>query len=112
MSEIIFNSPKKSDLINDSVPTSINFESQIENLQTTLASLNQQVIFLQETIQERDQEIAELEMRLVQSSQELPQPQLQPQQDTDEALTITGLLINLYKLVFRPGKDSPVLNRS
>ncbi len=91
MSEIIFNS---------SVPP-VNLESQIDNLQTTLASLNQQVIILQEMLQEKDQEIAELEMRLIQRSQET-----QTQLRLDNTLTITGILINLYKFIFQPGKDN------
>ncbi len=79
----------------------VSLESQIENLQTTLASLNQQVIILQEALQEKDQEIAELEMKLVQGSQTTSQQQMYK----DDTLTIAGLLINLYKFLFQPGKD-------
>lgn len=80
MSEIIFN------------PSSAgNLPSQIENLQTTLASLNQRVIILQEALQERDQEISELKMK-------------QATKNSDTTLTIIGALVNLYKFVFPPGK--------
>lgn len=85
MSEIIFNATQPS----------TNFESQIDNLQTTLASLNQQVIFLQEKLQEKDQDIAELEMRLSST----------PEQPEDETLTIVGAVIKLYQYIFPPGKD-------
>lgn len=93
MPEIIFN---------PSIP-SVDLESQIENLQTTLASLNQQVIILQETLQEKDQEIAELEMKLFQCSPAIPEQEFH----TDNTLTLAGALIKLYKFVFQPGKDSP-----
>lgn len=74
MSEIRFNTPQ-------SAPP--DFQSQIDNFQTTLASLNQQVISLQETLQQRDQEIARLKESTFQ----------------DETLTIVGLFINLYKFL-------------
>ncbi len=83
MSEIIFNPPK-------SVPS---LESQIDSLQTTLASLNQQVIFLQETIQEKDQQIAELKNRPTENI-EIEKLRI------DNTLTIVGALINLYKFAF------------
>lgn len=99
MSEIIFNSS----------PSFNSAKSQIENFQTTLASLNQQVIILQEALQEKEQEIVELEMRLIQSSQadqqateELPS-QIEPRRD--ETLTVVGLFINLYKFIVMPGED-------
>lgn len=85
MSEIVFNSPSPN-------PSPLN--SQVENFQTTLASLNQQVIILQEALQERDQEIANLKTKLVS----------EVKSDVDETLTIVGILINLYKLIFLPGK--------
>ncbi|MBI2314680.1 hypothetical protein HYU93_01305 [Candidatus Daviesbacteria bacterium] len=83
MSEIIFNPPK-------SAPS---LESQIDSLQTTLASLNQQVIILQETIQEKDQQIAELKNR-PSGNIEAKEPKV------DNTLTIVVALINLYKFVF------------
>lgn len=82
MSQIVFNTPI-------SEPS---LQSQIENFQTTLASLNQQVIILQETLQEREKEIAELK-----GSQNT---------SVDETLTIVGGLINLYKFIFLPKENS------
>lgn len=105
MAEIIFNTTQPS----------TNFESQIDNLQTTLASLNQQVIFLQEKLQEKDQDIAELEMRLSQcnDSEVIPSVQEQATQNLpkiDSTLTIVGVVIRLYQYIFPPGKDDSVLN--
>ncbi|MBI4036004.1 hypothetical protein HY383_03565 [Candidatus Daviesbacteria bacterium] len=87
MSEIIFNTPQ-------STTSNAFFQDQIENFQTTLASLNQQVISLQEAILEKDKEITDLQMRLTQSTQEDLNEHKQ-----DETLTIVGALINLYKLL-------------
>lgn len=95
MSEIIFNSPSSLNSV----------ESQIENFQTTLASLNQQVIILQEALQEKEQEIVELEMRLIQSSQADQQATEELPSQMDNTLTVVGLLINLYKFIVMPGKD-------
>lgn len=95
MSEIVFNSPSPN-------PSPLN--SQVENFQTTLASLNQQVIILQEALQERDQEIANLKETLAKYSQ------IQPENEhVDETLTIVGILINLYKFIFLPGKDNSAM---
>lgn len=80
MSEIVFNSPTSEPSLKD----------QVENFQTTLASLNQQVYILQEVIQEKDQEIARLK-----ESKNTSQ---------DETLTIVGALIKLYQYIFPPGK--------
>ncbi len=73
MSQIYFNSP-----VND----------QIENFQTTLASLNQKVISLQETLQEKDSEINTLKENT----------------KTDQTLTIVGALIKLYQYIFLSGR--------
>lgn len=80
MSEIVFNSPTSEPSLKD----------QVENFQTTLASLNQQVYILQEVIQEKDQEIARLKENKNTSQ--------------DETLTIVGALIKLYQYIFPPGK--------
>lgn len=96
MSEIVFNAPQPpSDL-----------QSQVENLQTTLASLNQQVIILQEALQERDERIKDLETRLSECllASETLSGQTAKEQRVDNTLTIVGLLINLYKFLFPPGK--------
>jgi len=90
MSEIVFNAPI----------TSGDLQTQVESMQTTLASLNQQVIILQEALQEKDQKIKDLEMRLLECkpAEEKAKPH------TDNTLTIVGVLINLYKFLFPPGK--------
>ncbi len=95
MSEIVFNAPS---LIQSEPIITNDLHSQVENLQTTLASLNQQVIILQEALQERDQEIADLKERFIQSQLQ------QTEEQRDNTLTIVGVLINLYKLAFPPGK--------
>lgn len=68
-------------------------KSQIDSLQTSLASLNQQVFFLQEALVERDRLINQLRS----------QPTSGNPQDT--TLTIVDALINLYRFVFPPGKE-------
>lgn len=98
MSEIVFNAPIP---IESGPATTSNLQSQIENLQTTLASLNQQVIILQEALAERDQKIKDLEMRLLSSAS---QTWSGSTRSTDNTLTIVGVLINLYKFIFPPGK--------
>lgn len=90
MSEIVFNPPTSGS----------SQQSQVENLQTTLASLNQQVIILQEALAERDQKIKDLEMRLLSSTS---QTWSGSTRSTDDTLTIVGALIKLYKF-FLPGK--------
>ncbi|MBI2330377.1 hypothetical protein HYU94_03225 [Candidatus Daviesbacteria bacterium] len=82
MSEIVFNSPKP----------------EVENFQTTLATLNQQVIILREALQERDQEIAKLKENTSQVSPGSWEVK------KDETLTIVGAFIKLYQYVFLPGK--------
>lgn len=67
-------------------------KSQVDSLQTSLASLNQQVIFLQETLLERDRQISSA-------------PTLSPKQKGN-TLTIVDALINLYKFIFPPRKES------
>ena len=103
MAEIFFNPPK---------PSSSSVESQLENFQTTLASVNQHVIILQETLQERDQQIADLKIRLseyTETSQTTSgSTEAEKPPRVDETLTILGLLIKLYRLVLPPGKDSAV----
>ena len=76
--------------VSTSYEVSPNLESQVDSLQTSLASVNQQAIFLQETLQEREQEIARLKQGF----------------GIDTTLTLTQALINLYKFIFPPGKDS------
>lgn len=97
MSEIVFNPPKPEGTTSD-------LQSQIKNLQTTLASLNQQVIILQEALQERDQEIAKLQSKLLECNQEkqaLSVPAgVGSVKRVDDTASILGLLINLYQFAF------------
>lgn len=82
-------------------------QSQVDSLQTTLASVNQQVIFLQESLQERDQLIKDLK-------EKIPEPISQPalpensQPKPDTTLTLVGALINLYKFIFPVRKETPI----
>lgn len=93
MSEIVFNSPT-------STPS---LQSQVESLQTTLASLNQQIIILQEALQERDKKIAQMETQLTEYNQTIPADFGTPKR-VDNTLTLIGLLVNLYNYAFPPRK--------
>lgn len=76
-------------------------QSQVDSLQTTLASVNQQVIFLQESLQEKDAQIKDLK-------EKIPYPQPTPpdnQPHPDTTLTLVGALINLYKFMFPARKE-------
>lgn len=89
MTAIVFN-PKAKE---------ISLRSQIENFQTTLASLNQQIISLRETLHERDKQVIDLQTKLASQG-----PTLQ----TDQTLTIMALLIKLYKYIFLPERWNKV----
>lgn len=93
MSEIVFNSPEFTPSL----------QTQIDSLQTTLASLNQQVIILQEAVQDRDQKITDLQAQLASQTWS---GRLDEAKRQDNTLTIIGALINLYKFAFLPGKVS------
>ena len=86
----MINSSEHQDLIR-MAKDSQGLKSQVDSLQTTLASVNQQVIFLQEALQERDQQIKDLKERIPGND---PTP--------DKSLTLVGALINLYKFIFPP----------
>ena len=76
-------------------------QSQINSLQTTLASVNQQVIFLQEAVSEKDQQVNDLKKQvLVNSSQPQPTPAPDTQPKVDTTVTLIGALMNLYKFIF------------
>lgn len=75
-------------------------QDQVDNLQVSLATLNQQVISLQEVIQEKDQQIKMLK------ESDTPIHRYTDTLKTDSTLTIVGALINLYKFVFPPGEES------
>lgn len=67
-------------------------ESQVNNLQASLGSVNQQLISFQEKLLERDQEINKLKsIQVVKVS-------------GDQTLTITQVLINLSQFLLRPRK--------
>ena len=72
-------------------------KSQIEGLQTTLASLNQQVILLQEAILEKDAQINDLRKKATAP---------EPESGVDTTLTIIGALILLYNFLFPPRKEA------
>ena len=72
----------------------VSLKSQVDSLQTTLASVNQQVIFLQEAIQEKDQQINDFKQQ--------PTPVPGNQLPLDHTVTIVGVLMSLYKFIFPP----------
>ncbi len=105
-------SQEHKDLIS-SAKESAGFKSQIENLQTTLTSVNQQLISLQEALQDREAEIAQLKKSLAEKAVvtpgEIPSPKYdETVQKPDTTLTIVGALINLYKFIFPPRKEAPI----
>lgn len=79
-------------------------KSQIESLQTSLASVNQQAIFLQEALQERDQEISELKKQIRDQSMGIPETSVI--RHSDSTLTMIQALVNLYKFALLPRKES------
>lgn len=78
------------------------YRDQVESLQASLASVNQQAISLQEALQQRDLQINQLK----QSQSDTQIHRYTETLKTDSTLTIVGALINLYKFVFPPGKES------
>lgn len=82
-------------------------KSQVDNLQTSQAFLNQQVISLQETVQAKDRQINDLGKRLnTASTATAPLPTNGSEKMPDHTLTIFQALFNLYKFIFLPRKDS------
>jgi len=84
----------------EGLPATSDLASQVESLQSSLATVNQQAISLQQNLQERDQEIVELKKCL----KETP---TQPMPKVDETLTIVQALINLYQFALQPRKEIP-----
>lgn len=84
----------------------VRLQSQVDSLQASLASVNQQAISLQEVLQEREQQISELKKAVsdtpIYRNTDIPASRGEPKVDT--TLTIVGAFVNLYKLVFPPGK--------
>jgi len=91
------NSKEHSDLI-ALAKESTSLRSQVDSLQTSLASVNQQLITLSENLQEREKEISDLKATILQSNQANIAPH------TDTTLTIIGALSNLYTFIFPPQK--------
>lgn len=77
---------------------------QVNNLQTSLALVNEQIINLQSTLQSREQEIQALKARLVVDTASQPGGTTDSQPKIDTTLTIFQALFNLYKFVFWPRK--------
>lgn len=103
MSAIVFNNPKPEQA--PEITSASALESEVANLQTTLASLNQVVYSLRETLQERDQEIADLKKRLTESdglvlASRTASAVVEKQPRVDDTVSIIGALINLYKFAF------------
>ena len=78
----------------NSVKETNSLKDQISNMQTSLTSINQQVLILQETLKQKDEEITRLRDVSTKPSPTFSQ--------SDNTLTLTGLLINLYKFIFVP----------
>lgn len=110
VARILYQSLEHQNLISNARQTD-SLKSQVESLQTTLASLNQNVISLKEVLHERENEIAKMKSRLVS-----PEVIIAPSNETDETtdsksksvpdttLTIIQALFNLYKFIFWPRK--------
>lgn len=77
-------------------------QDQLDNLQASLASLNQQVISLQQSVGEKDNQINMLKIGM----SEQPVAVISTPPKIDTSLTIVGALINLYSFLFPPRKES------
>ncbi len=94
---IIFNSPAESNAKPDPKEKALILKSQVDSLQTTLASVNQQLIFLQEAVAEKDQQINQLKQAEKDGKVE---------SNSVESVSITQALINLYNFIFPQRIDS------
>lgn len=65
--------------------------SQVDSLQTTLATINQQIIFLQESLVQRDQQINQLKKE---------ENSVKVESNSVESVSIIQALINLYNFIF------------
>lgn len=70
----------------------ISLKGQVDNMQTSLTSINRQLLILQEALQEKDREIARLGSQ--QAGVVVP----------DNTQTIAGIFINIFKFLFLPRK--------
>lgn len=64
-------------------------DEQIDNLQTSLASVTGQLLIMHENLEEKDTQINELRRKI---------------KKQDNTLTIVQGLVNLYRFLFPPGK--------
>ena len=87
--EIVFNPLQQVSMIQESEDEIAILKSQIDNLQTSLAAVNQQNISLQENLQEKDLTINELNSKLSEKKKS---------GFRQGKLSILGELINLYSL--------------
>lgn len=81
-------------------------KTEVDNLQTTLASVNQQVISLQETLQEKDKQILDLKFRLSMTQVHEDDLEEAEQVQKDNTISIFGILILFYKVFFPPRKEA------
>lgn len=70
----------------------ISLKGQVDNMQTSLTSINQQLLILQEALQEKDREIARLGSQ--QAGVVVP----------DNTQTIAGIFVDIFKFIFLPRK--------
>ncbi|MBI2017832.1 N-acetylmuramoyl-L-alanine amidase [Candidatus Daviesbacteria bacterium] len=80
-------------------------KNQVDNMQTSLTSVNQQLLILQESLRDKDEEINRLR---AQSSHAPSNGSPQPPKSVDNTLTIADLFINLYKFIFPSRKEAPI----
>lgn len=79
----------------EGVSENIKLQSQVSNLQDSLAVVNQQLITLKEILADREKEVSELKQSLAsQTTSESVQ--------VDTTLSLVGALINLYQFLFPP----------
>lgn len=97
------NSQEHKDLITVARNSS-NLQSQVDNLQASLAAVNKQVISLSESLTQREQEVSQLKAALI--SPTTPTEPANTSILPDNTLTVIGALIKLYQFVFQPRKDT------
>lgn len=74
-------------------------KTHIDNMQTSITSINQQVLILQESLQKKDEEVNSLRLQLGNVSGN-DSPSYVPK--SDNTLTLTGIMINMFKFIFWP----------
>lgn len=95
-------SKEHQDLVSNGKSAS-DLRNQVDNLQTSLTSINQQVLILQESLKEKDEQIANLKLQPVQPPVKVEVvPEVK--KPVDNTVAIADLLINVFKFIFMPGK--------